>query len=417
MVALARLFVIVVAIMAVASHARSAPPAPLWRTALAENSTFGDPTTWCDFDGACSVAVMVAAPNGSVAAVAFDAADGSVRWQHALNTSLQSFSGWLVLGAVEGAAALFGGTDCGVVALRCADGAELWRHAGACSAVVAHPTFADARIFYTHESGVNSSGLTILNANNGAPLYGGHADEELVFTLIWVLRLSGRVAYCARNATALRLGNVTGVQVVTRAFDGAAAWAFGGQDLSWSQPGLWDNPNLVVDASDGAVTYMYSKPRVGDRRVTALDSATGRELWAIADEPAQFMLDYDTFAWAGGYYRVYTAYSAAPSNTSSPMAMEKRNGTTGALVWRVTVPSVGSNVILLVARGYCVAFHLQSGSLAFFAEATGAYLGARAVPRPSTGVFAAGGRPGAPLTMLVGSATGAFYAIGVPPLP
>ena len=100
----------------------------------------------------------------------------------------------------------------------------------------AHPTYFEGAVFYTFESGVNSSCMVAINATNGATLW---QSPDIVVTLIWAVALPRLVAYVGQN---VETGDV---YVTARDPDGRLAWQHG--PLAWSPPGLWDNPNLDVD--------------------------------------------------------------------------------------------------------------------------------------------------------------------------
>lgn len=274
---------------------------------------------------------------------------GEVLWTRPMLKGVPwpSFSGWVAIGPTAPASsvlALFAGTQTGVVALAAADGALLWEHKAAAippptpgqPAVPVHPTYGLGWIAYTFENGVNSSELAVLRASDGQQVDIDDLKGQLAFTKVWFSSSHSAIVYGQYSPSS---GSIA---IVARRLGdsqlGALLWSMDG--LSYSPPGLWDNPNLDVDESNGGPTiYLYHEPNVSYREVHALDGHTGREIWRH-DQFHDFA-DYDTFAFGGRFFGLTT-------KTPQTMSVYSLNGQSGQLLHEGDLNCSDANAILLV---------------------------------------------------------------------
>eukprot|EP00697_Spironema_sp_BW2_P018035 gnl/Spiro4/9897_TR5249_c0_g1_i1.p1 gnl/Spiro4/9897_TR5249_c0_g1~~gnl/Spiro4/9897_TR5249_c0_g1_i1.p1 ORF type:complete len:367 (-),score=73.04 gnl/Spiro4/9897_TR5249_c0_g1_i1:68-1168(-) len=247
--------------------------------------------------------------------------------------------------------------------------------------------------FFTFESGVTSSPLIVVNASSGQLLW---YTEELVVTLIWRVRAVDGVAYCGWNVAA------NNIFCTVRLYDGQKLWSK--DNLTFSDPGLWDNPNLVVDAA-GAHTFMYTKPHEGLRCVTGFDSKTGQQLWYLPQTGD--VDDYDTFAWNGQYFRLMTV----PDTNDTSMVVQMRDGATGDSKWSTTFNSNSDCIVLvggdtLNSNGFVVVFGLTENQLFGFDALTGSPLWVFSdINSPTTGILDRSG------WLYFGDGTGTYRSI------
>jgi outer membrane protein assembly factor BamB len=397
---------------------------PLWSTTVCSGCTFGDPFLFTTTTGGYvleQVAVVVidgAANTTSVASL--NATNGKVLWQTQLqNGALQPYSGWCdgvpVASESTFVARIVCGTASGVVAVNATTGEALWRYTSplkppAGLAVPAHPTVIPAPnilggsiVAFTFESGHNSTPLIVLRGIDGLFL---SQSREAVFTKIWRVAAVGHVLNCAVMtfcAVDLRTGNISvALQRVAVAPDGHVqlldVWRWAG--LGYSPPGLWDNPNLDVDAS-GRSVFMYQKLRVGFRRVLQLDAATGTILWTLPS--SGHVPDYDTYAFNNDFYRLISDVAG------QSLSVEKFNCTSIHSEWSLVIPCRDMGAILLVGgpagqEPHVFVFALDSGSV-WGRAADGREVLIATLSGLSTGVVAANGT-----ALLLGHGGGVYTA-------
>lgn len=375
-----------------------AAPSLLWANVLDQNVTFSDP---------CLLSVRFPSEKQQLAAalavmtwdhtatttqiVVLSLSHGTVLWRRRFETQLQPYSGWCVPGRPEGALLnagdfLFCGATWGVAAFDPSSDPSsppAWEYrtdAGGGSGVPAHPTFMDGRIYFTFENGHRSSPMFVLNATTGALLYS--SGDERAFTLIWPVQAAMAVAYCGyhpadRNAVhdaAVDNPNIT--LTVRDATTGSILWQKHG--LRSSNPGMWDNPNLDVDAT-GETILMYSKPHAQLRLMNAFLSRSGRELdWQVTSRGS--VADYDTYAYEGHFYRLVTVDPMS-------MAVEKYSLFDNSSIWSETFLNADNGSILLVGSGCAFSFELNGGVVTAFDARDGTTLWSIVdVTLPSTGI-------------------------------
>lgn len=384
-------------LLAVAQE-RHVSPKVFWTTPVfgGVNATFGDPTvfTMTTTSGKLRcLTVYVCEPNATATLLVLNVRNGAVVWQRPVNTTLPQASGWIAAGQ----GGLFAGTATGVAAFDAATGDSLWEYTlPSANVVPAHTTYAAGRVFFTFENGHKSGSFTILNATTGALLY--VAKGEVAITLPWIVNAgAGGVAYCAYNAS---YPPGQRVAVVLRSFSGVLRWAHRG--LQHAPPGLWDNPNLDVD-SKGRSVFMYSKINNDLRVITSFDSITGAVQWTL---PSNFsIVDYDTYAWGGNFYRLFTV---------SPTAMQiQRVWRHGHIKWTTQFNCTDPNAILLVDGGGVFVFGLNTNQILGFEGEHGRPLWSILPPNPSvwqptTGIT---DKVDGHSVLMWGSGTGRFHAV------
>jgi len=355
----------------IADH--SGVPSTLWLSEFGSGATFGDPVAFCRAGPrhslSCFVSVIVfnsSVLGANASLVTLRADTGSIEWHQPLPSGVAPlYNGWVTVGQSRGTSndTLFTATATTILAFDAFTGDALWSVPAVYTApptappaptVPAHPTYFAGRVFYTFESGVNSSNMVAINATDGSTLW---VTPDIVVTLIWPVALPNLVAYTGQDVA-------TGdVYVTARRVDGTLAWRHG--PLAWSPPGLWDNPNLDVDA-EGAIVFMYAKPHIGLRQVTAFDATNGVPLWTVNDTHAEYILDYDTYAYAGDFFRLTTI-------NATSMQLQRLDGVTGASKWRSVVATADENSILLVGNGLAMQFGLSSRAVQAFDAGSGGF--------------------------------------------
>eukprot|EP00658_Telonema_sp_P-2_P025890 TRINITY_DN20437_c0_g1_i2.p1 TRINITY_DN20437_c0_g1~~TRINITY_DN20437_c0_g1_i2.p1 ORF type:complete len:407 (-),score=71.71 TRINITY_DN20437_c0_g1_i2:206-1426(-) len=368
-----------------------------WRSSFGSAITFGDPSL---SQNQSLLAVILSdsdSLNTSLALIS--TLDGATRWRREINSAMQPQSGWVAWGDGAQDGLLFTGTSHGILCADAQSGDTVWEYlvpptiripAG----VPAHPTFYAGRVFLTFESGVNSSQMMVLDGATGRLAW---QTTELVVTLIWPVRAVGGVGYCGWDVA------TNDIACTVRSVEGEVLWAK--RNLTYTDPGLWDNPNLVVDAK-GEQTFMFSKPGAELRCATGFDSKTGEKLWYL---PAQGDVDdYDTFAWDGMYFRLMTVWG---TNDTS-MVVQMLDGPSGKLRWSTGFTTVDTNYIFLVGgnsighNGFVVVFGMTENRLSAFATTDGKPLWTyRDTVSPTTGILDRDG------WLYFGDGTGTYQAI------
>jgi outer membrane protein assembly factor BamB len=385
-----------------------------WSRDFGANSSFGDPIRFALPYASGSVKEYLAVlvwpgdePSDAAARlVAIEPFTGSIVWnaQVAFTAALQSYSGWVDYGLDDsGSPRLYTATITQLLSFDARDGGLVWAvpleslgHPQPPVGVPAHPTYFRGRIFYTFESGVNSSQMVVANATDGRTLW---VTQERVVTLVWAVEAPGLVVYVGQDQS-------TGdVSVVARTVDGVSAWTYG--PLSWTSPGLWDNPNVDVD-SEGARVFVYQKPHIGLREVHALNATTGTLLWTVRDENAQYITDYDTYAYDGSFFRLMT-------QDPQTIVMQRLSGATGASTWSRNITSSDTNAILLVSGGMAFSFGLSTSEIVALSASTGSLLWSKSLDgaQPFTGVTAHG--DDGCVVLAFGLSNGSFQVIRAAP--
>lgn len=301
----------------------------------------------------------------------FVADSGTLLWKKPLPAvAIPQYSGWCSFGTYLDAInqlPLFVGTDVGVMAFDALSSNELWYYKSQTTyeTAPAHPTYAGGFVYVTHENGHASAAMTILRSDTGEQVF---QTEEVAFTLIWNIAAVNSVAYCGYSPLTKQ------ISVYSRFYNGTLNWQLG--NLSYSPPGLWDNPNLDVDA-EGKRVFMYSKPNKGLRTITSIDSSTGRIFWVVSNEGN--ITDYDTYAWDGDFFRLMTT-------NATTMRVERMDGVTGELKWRTQFPQWDPNAILLVGSGGVYVFGLSSSLVSAFSAMSGVSLWSMSIVNPTTGI-------------------------------
>eukprot|EP00759_Apiculatamorpha_spiralis_P052068 PhF_6_TR5597/c0_g1_i2/m.8048 len=317
------LFSLVIGVV-LASSASS--PRQIWSTNFsAGNSTFGDPSFTNIFIQ--NKIVVFTTPNPTV--VCMNSSTGSVIWSTPINTEMPLYNGWVT---TDGVSAVYAGTTYGVVAMNVTNGQILWtwQYSTTQQEVPAHPTYSHGRVFLTFENGVTSTPLVVLNATTGHEVY--RTAQDVAVTLIWNVQSAGAVGYCG-STSAWIPQNLS--YCVLRLYNGTILWDT--PKIPFTDPGLWDNPNMVVDTTGDRV-YVYSKPEAQLRVVTAHEASTGAILWTLPRSGE--VDDYDTFAWNGDYFRLMTV-------NDTVMVAQRVHGKKGTIIWSAYVVS-DSNCILTV---------------------------------------------------------------------
>jgi outer membrane protein assembly factor BamB len=350
-----------------------------WATTIPWATTFGDPFLFQTFvptqvSQEWLVAVFASSANQS-ALFALHADTGAAVWSIAPQQTfpIPAYSGWCdgldrvsavdASGASSGSKLLYCGLDDGVVALDGGTGAVLWRYRAPSipgvvpnAAAPAHPTAVATPgddvfgglgfIVFTFENGANSSALYAVRADNGTLLT--VTTGERVFTKIWSVAATvpWGITLCSVDA----LNNISvSVRMLMPAiqfpyFTLEVLWMHSG--LPFSPPGIWDNPNLDVDAAAEAV-FMYEKPLIESRRVYQFDTRTGAQMWTLPT--SGHVVDYDTFAFQGNFYRLVTTNDTTGNGvTVEGYNVSAADHGTGALFLHVATPCDDPNAILLV---------------------------------------------------------------------
>jgi outer membrane protein assembly factor BamB len=369
-IAIAVMLAVMATSMTRAASVAHAEPALLWTKQFPANVTFGDPIAYCESlektARDCRFAFLVFLSPTLAQLHTFDAATGHELWNASVpfTVASQSYSGWVNIGAAGegGPPALFTASDTDLFAFHRFSGELLWRRQMIISgnprpptSVPAHPSYFDNKIYYTFESGVNSSRMVATDATDGSPLW---LTPERVVTLIWPVRSSKAIAYIGQDSV------TNDVYVVARRGDASIAWRHG--PLNWSEPGLWDNPNLDVDEL-GERVFMYQKPHIGLRQIHAFNSSTGTELWTVNDTNATYILDYDTYAYDNDFFRLRTV-------NITTMQIQRLDGGSGAVKWSTSFGTGDTNSILLVNDGLVFQFGLGSGQIQAFTATSGEFL-------------------------------------------
>lgn len=287
------------------------------------------------------------------------------------------------------------GTMTGVIAVGSKSGKILWETKlfDQEQQVPGHVTYTSWKegtegvAWVTFENGVASSQVWILSTKNGAAFPVASSDE-VAYTLLWPIErstsdlpplASSAVVYGAYHTQTQKVGIVCRAVVASSppllSFPPPIVELWSNWTLSYSPPGLWDNPNLDVDLVDDAQlhhfnqsVFAYLEPETTHRIVGRLGTSTGNFLWSestFADVP-----DYDTYSYLGNFFRLMVRHN-------NSLQLEKMSGRHGGdKMWEYQRQNFSdTSAILLVGSGIVCSFGLSSGLVVVVNEKTGEFVG------------------------------------------
>ena len=409
-----------VASLFVAVAGQQVSPQALWSVVVCSNCSFGDPYLYSAPDSSgelverIAVFAVGAGSNATTSIVSIRTDDGTVLWHRLLRTTpLAAYNGWCD-GLVDGhKTTLFCGLNDGIVALDGSSGKVLWTYHTVVSSSVgapAHPTtiprsIVGGLVAFTFENGHHSTPLTILRGRDGTVL-ASTGPSNVVFTKIWRVAsvaggmvfgitdlVSGSISITMQRLVELSSDDHVGLDVV---------WKL--SNLSYSPPGLWDNPNLDVDAA-GQTVFLYEKSAIGSRAVLQLDASCGKQVWALPT--AGHVADYDTYAFNNDFFRLVSG--GETSLTVQRFATSTSNSTVPK--WSATIVTGDMGSILLVGgvpedEPAVFVFGLTSGDLWALDGTSGDLLWTlRGLSSVSTGIVASNGS-----LVLFGQGNGVYSA-------
>jgi hypothetical protein len=406
------LFFIAIAFIGTSTTTSSPSPISLkWRWVNERvnrlNISYGDPVLFPHVGRRNSVALVYSTPNNVYLKV-IDPETGDVELgKLILDTPFPTLSGWVAVApggsqsftVCPETTCFYIGTMKGVMAVGGDTGKVLWKTDifDEEQQVPGHATFStwqqngEGVIWLTFENGVAGSQVFLVSPRDGFYrtvdflLNHSASEEEIGYTLIWPIEsatsnidplFASAGVYGAYRPATKQVGIVCRaiVKEGRTTFPPKMVTLWSNWTLSYSPPGLWDNPNLDVDLVDEAkasgikqAIFAYLEPNVKHRIVNRLTTPEGRFVWSestFADVP-----DYDTYAYLGNFFRLMV-------RQNNTLQLEKMNGVDGTKMWEYQRGDFSdTSSILLVGSGIVCSFGLSSGLISIVNEKTGAFIG------------------------------------------